>query len=133
MNNSIVTMKSLFMVILLIAISQVMMAQNKTIIGTIVDSETKESVSGAVIAIGDYKVYSDMDGRFSLPAEGNNNEITVTYIGYKPITINVFKEHNLGIVEMKMDTRVLPDAIIFPIGCSKKDSCCCQQRPRLTD
>ncbi len=112
MKYSIVTAKGIFLAIMMIALSQVMMAQNKTIIGTIVDSETKESVSGAVITMGDHKVYSDIDGRFSIPAEDGNNDITVTYVGYKPITINVSKERNLGIVEMKMDTRVLPDAII---------------------
>lgn len=112
MKYSIVTAKGIFLAIMMIALSQVMMAQNKTIIGTIVDSETKESVSGAVITMGDHKVYSDIDGRFSLPVEDGNNDITVTYVGYNPITINVSKERNLGIVEMKMDTRVLPDAII---------------------
>ena len=104
--------KIIFVVAMLLSMSQFMMAQNKTIIGTIVDSETKESVFGAVITMGDHNVYSDIDGRFSLPAEEGNNEITVTYVGYKSITINVSKERNLGIVEMKMDTRVLPDAII---------------------
>ena len=104
--------KIIFVVAMLLSMSQFMMAQNKTIIGTIVDSETKESVFGAVITMGDHNVYSDIDGRFSLPAEEGNNEITVTYVGYKSITINVSKERNLGILEMKMDTRVLPDAII---------------------
>ena len=95
MKYSIVTAKSIFLAIMMIALSQVMMAQNKNIIGTVVDSETKESVPGAVITMGNHNVYSDIDGRFSLPAEEGNNEITVTYVGYKSITINVSKERNL--------------------------------------
>lgn len=38
--------KIIFVVAMLLSMSQFMMAQNKTIIGTIVDSETKESVFG---------------------------------------------------------------------------------------
>ena len=64
--------------IILIISSHILMAQNKSIVGTLVDSDTKESVSGAVIAIGDRKVYSDIDGRFSLPTEEGQNTITVT-------------------------------------------------------
>ena len=44
--------KIIFVVAMLLSMSQFMMAQNKTIIGTIVDSETKESVFGAVITMG---------------------------------------------------------------------------------
>ena len=47
-----------------------------------------------------------------MPSEESKNTITVTYIGYKPVTIDVSKTQNLGIVELKMDTKVLPDAII---------------------
>lgn len=47
-----------------------------------------------------------------MPSEEGKNTITVTYIGYKPVAIDVSKTQNLGIVELKMDTKVLPDAII---------------------
>lgn len=100
------------MAIVAIATSHVVMAQNKTIVGTLIDSETKESVSGAVITLGDHKVHSDIDGRFSLPSVEGQNAITVTYIGYKPLIIDVSKSQNLGVVELKMDNKVLPDAII---------------------
>lgn len=112
MEYSFLTKSRNLLAIVAIAASHVVMAQNKSIVGTLVDSETKESVAGAVIAIGNRKVYSDIDGRFTLPSEEGKNTITVTYIGYKPVTIDVSKTQNLGIVELKMDTKVLPDAII---------------------
>ena len=112
MKYSILTKCRNILAIIAIATSQVAMAQNKSIVGTLIDSETKESVSGAIVTIGDNKVYSDIDGKFSLPAVEGQNMMKVTYIGYKPMTIDVTNERNLGILEMKMDSKVLPDAII---------------------
>ena len=48
-------MKRLFIAIILIAAPHFLGAQNKSIIGTVVDSETKESISGAVISLDDKK------------------------------------------------------------------------------
>ncbi len=48
--------KEIILTIILIVSSHMLMAQNNSIVGTLVDSETKESVVGAVIAIGDRKV-----------------------------------------------------------------------------
>lgn len=114
MKYSFLTKSRNLLAIVAIAASHVVMAQNKSIVGTLVDSETKESVAGAVIAIGNRKVYSDIDGRFTLPSEEGKNTITVTYIGYKPVAIDVSKTQNLGIVELKMDTKVLPMQLSLP-------------------
>ena len=112
MNYSFSKKRKNMLAIVAIAISNVVMAQNRVFEGTLVDSVTKESISGAVITIGDHKVCSDIDGRFSLPIEGRQKTITFDYIGYKTMSIDVSTIRNLGIVEMTMDTDVLPDAII---------------------
>ena len=49
MKYSILTMKRVFLAILLIAVSQATMAQSKTINRTILDSETKEAGSNGVV------------------------------------------------------------------------------------
>lgn len=104
--------KELLIVTMLLPVSQVMMAQNKTFTGAIIDSETKTAVCGAVVSMGNHKVVTDIDGRFSLPSDNDQGSITCTYIGYIPIEISNPKERNLGTIEMKMDVQVLPDAII---------------------
>ena len=98
--------------IMLVVTSHVIMAQNKSITGTIVDSETKEAVCGATVIMDNHKVVTDIDGGFSLPTEVDKGTIICTYIGYKPLAIDISKRHNLGVIEMKLDTHMLPDAII---------------------
>ena len=113
MKYSIVTAKGIFLAIMMIALSQFMMAQNKTITGTIIDSETKNAVCGAVITMGNNKVvFTDIDGRFSIPSDNGYGTITCTYIGYKPLIIDVSVRQNLGLVEMKTEAQLLTDVVI---------------------
>ena len=108
-----ITKKRSISVIILVVTSQIIIAQNnQSIIGTIVDSETRESVYGATITIGDYKVFTDIDGRFSLPVEVDKGTIICTCIGYQSLAIDIPETHNLGIIEMRSESHILPDAII---------------------
>ena len=108
----IIMTKKNFIVAMLLTSVQLMMAQNKAITGTIIDSETKNAVSGAVISMDNIKVVTDIDGRFSIQSDTSYGTITCTYIGYKPLIIDVSEKQNLGFVEMKIDAQLLTDVII---------------------
>ena len=97
---------------MLFVVPQFMMAQNKAIIGTIIDSETKNAICGAIVTIDDKKVVTDIDGRFFIPLDKNYGTITCKSIGYKPLIIDVSETRNLGTIEMKTDVHLLPDIII---------------------
>ena len=56
MKYSILTKCRNILAIIAIATSQVAMAQNKSIVGTLIDTETKESVTGATVTKSDNKV-----------------------------------------------------------------------------
>ena len=49
---------------------------------------------------------TDMNGNFTMNIKDPNNTLKITYIGYKPLLIDVSKSQNLGVVELKMDTKV---------------------------
>lgn len=97
---------------ILLQLSIQIMAQNKNIKGTIVDSETKDVICGAVITMGNSKTISDRDGNFTLSTDFGLDSITCNLIGYKPLKIGISRGQNIGVIEMKMDTQILPDAII---------------------
>ena len=104
--------KNVILVVLLLFSVQFMMAQNKAIAGTIIDSETKDAIYGAVITMGNHKVVTDIDGRFSIPSDNSHRTVTCTYIGYKPLIIDVSERQNLGLVEMKTEAQLLTDVVI---------------------
>jgi len=104
--------KNVILVVLLLYSVQFMMAQNEAITGTIIDSETKDAVCGAVITMGNHKVVTDIDGRFSIPSDNSHRTVTCTYMGYKPLIIDVSERQNLGLVEMKIEAQLLTDVVI---------------------
>lgn len=106
------TKKSCIFSIIMLLCSELMLAQNESVKGTLVDSETKEAICGAVIIIGNRKTISDIDGRFSLAFDKEKDSITCNHIGYRSLTFEISNDHNLGTIEMEMDIQVLPDAII---------------------
>lgn len=105
-------MRKVFLIAVLFLITQFVMAQNKTIIGTIVDSETKKPLYGAVITMGNYNTISDIDGKFVLTIDTNISKIDCRYIGYKSLSIDVLEMQRLGIIEMNIDAKILQDVII---------------------
>ena len=98
------TNRSLVITILLF-VSQILMAQNKKITGTIIDSETKNAICGAVVTMGNNKVITDIDGRFSIQPNNSHGTITCTFIGYKAINMNVSEGQSLGTIEMIIDAQ----------------------------
>ena len=111
-NKHLKMIRRIDMVVLLLFVSQFAMAQNKAITGTVIDSETKDAVCGAIVTMGNHKVITDIDGRFTLPSNNNHGTISCTYVGYKPLNIDVSEIRNLGTIEMEINAHILPDAII---------------------
>ena len=107
-----IMIKKSFILIKLLFASQIIIAQNNVITGTIVDSETKNGVCGAIITIGNSRVVTDIDGKYTLKSDDKNRTITYTCDGYKPVTIDVIEAQKLGIIELKIDAKTLRDVTI---------------------
>lgn len=62
---------------MLFIVTQIVFAQNKFITGIVVDSVLKDIICGVVIISGNQKVTTNIDGRFSLAVEEENDSIFV--------------------------------------------------------
>jgi iron complex outermembrane receptor protein len=81
-------MKYILSVLMVIASTFIVSAQ-KTIIGKITDAQTKAPLSGASIKfLNKAGTISDKEGSFSVDC-GKVNSITVSYIGYESVTVNI--------------------------------------------
>ncbi|MBS4013760.1 MAG: carboxypeptidase-like regulatory domain-containing protein [Bacteroidetes bacterium] len=96
-------MKQLFLTLTILAATLTTIAGNaKTISeemslvslqGKVIDSESKESLAGVLICISSYKVYTDLDGNFSLelPYYMLEDKLKVSYISYEATEIPASK------------------------------------------
>ena len=85
-------MKRLLMLLLMVPVAILsMVAQERTITGTVMDGEFKgEPLIGANITVGEGTskgTVTDMNGHFTLTVLASIKKITVSYMGYEPKTI----------------------------------------------
>ena len=81
--------------------------QNQTIVlkGIIFDKQTSETLAGAVITANGQKVYSDLDGNFSISNLCNGKcELKISLISYKDQVLEVDLQ-NVKQVEIKLQQR----------------------------
>ena len=94
----------------------------RTLVGTVTDASTGETLIGVnVIIKGTTQgTVTDLDGKFSIEVTGKD-EIEISYIGYKTQTIEV---GDLGILNVKMegDNEVLDEVVVVGAGTQKKVS-----------
>ncbi len=73
--------------------------------GVIYDKKTNESLAGAVITANGQKVYSDLDGRFTIPNVcGGSCTIKISMISYQDQTIEV-NTNDVSSVNIKLNQR----------------------------
>jgi len=93
-------MKAIISFVLLIIFPLTAKSQSFIISGYIQDSESKESLIGATILDLQTRkgVVSNRYGFFSLQIQGENTQIQVSYIGYKPQIISIKKNTRLPLL-----------------------------------
>ncbi len=65
--------------------STFLLAQQATIIGTVIDEQTKEPLFPATIKVGETGTITDFDGKFELQLAEGNHELEISYIGYETL------------------------------------------------
>ena len=76
----------------------------QSITGTVIDKKTNETLAGAAIAVNGQKVYTDLDGNFTLANLGGSKcELTVSMISDETQTIemDLAKNKDVAIVLKK--------------------------------
>ena len=87
------------------ATASVATVSTKSLSGMILDKQTSESLAGAVVVINGQKIYSDLDGNFTLNNVCDGKcEIKVSMISYQDQTIEVDTK-NLKTLKIQLSQR----------------------------
>lgn len=96
--------------------------QKRTLVGTVIDASTGETLVGVTVQVKDQEggTITDADGKFQMPVTGNA-ELVFSYIGYKTQSRMV---GDLGVMTVKMvsDNEILDEVVIVGQGTQKKVS-----------
>lgn len=111
--------KSLFLLLILFAFSNIIAAQNLNIEGVITDKNTNEPLIGAtVLEKGTNNgTITNFDGHFEISAP-RNSVLVISYIGYIAQEITVTNQTNLKI-QMTPDTELLEEVVVVGYGTKK--------------
>ena len=107
------------LILLLFCVSSVY--AQRTITGTVVDSNSKEPIIGATIVTtgSNAGTVTDIDGKFSLHINTIDKDIRVSYIGYRTQTISAENKNNF-LIELEEETLELDQVVVIGYGVQKK-------------
>lgn len=97
--------------------------KKRTVTGTVVDANTKETLIGANVKVkgSDTGTITDVDGNFSLEVTSSKDVIVVSYIGYKTVE-RVVEEMGVIHFELPSDSELLNEVVVVGFGTQKKVS-----------
>ncbi|MCB2219562.1 MAG: TonB-dependent receptor [Bacteroidetes bacterium] len=107
--------------ILVMAISVVGQAQQRTITGTVTTSDTKETLPGASIAIKGTTTgtITDIDGNFSLNVSEGQDTLVFSYVGYETQEVGI-KERDVVNIELQPTRVSLEEVVVIGYGTIRK-------------
>src|SRR5690554_419995 len=79
-----------YIISIFVGLSNAVISQQGTIVGTIEDQTTGEKLPGVRVMLKNHKVgaYSDIDGVFSILVEAGTYDLQLTYMGYDSLFVN---------------------------------------------
>ncbi|WP_316815296.1 TonB-dependent receptor [Pedobacter nyackensis] len=108
--------KSLLIFTLLLQFLAIGVYAQQTIKGKVIDSLTKETLPGAVVALkgGGVTTSTAMDGSFSIKTQEGNNVLVISYIGYnrKEVVIPAGKT-DLGFIALTSSSNTMDEVMII--------------------
>ena len=107
-------MKSLFTIVAMLLVAVSAMAQY-TVTGKAIDADDGQPIVGcAVMESGTTSgTVTDIDGNFSLKVGSSPSAISLSFLGYKQVDLNVSEQNsNLGTIKMEADWEMLEDVVI---------------------
>lgn len=93
-------------------------AQDRTVHGVVVDSETDEPLVGATVMPmgGGQGTATDIDGKFTLHIPAHVKDINVSYVGYAPSKVKVAPEMTVKMV----NNNLIKEVVVTGYGSGKK-------------
>jgi hypothetical protein len=107
---------SFFFILLMTTLNSTLHAQNKTIKGVIIDADTKETLAFVNVLSGDesYGTSTDIDGKFKINIPTSINKLSLSYVGYESISIDILKKKAKYVFRMKKKAYLLSELEITP-------------------
>lgn len=90
----------------------------------VVKDDTGETVMGVSVFEKDNKsngTATDLDGNFTIEVKGNNPILQFSYIGYKPLEVNVKGKTVVNVI-LEEDSELLGEVVVVGYGAQKKES-----------
>ncbi len=114
-------MKNVFVLGLALLMSLQLIAQQRRISGTIVDSKDRSAMIGAnIIEKGTSNgTVTDINGNFSMGVSSDNSVLVISSIGYRTIEVNVGTQTTFNLV-LEEDTELLEEVVVMAYGSQKK-------------
>lgn len=114
-------MKNVFMFFVTLLLSSQLIAQQRTVTGTVVDAIDNMGMIGVTIVERGTSngTVTDLDGNFSIGLTSSNPVLIFSSIGYKTLEIEVGNQTTLNIT-MSEDTELLDELIVVGYGVQKK-------------
>lgn len=115
-------MRKLFLIMMtLCAVSWSLMAQTRTISGTVVDAANNDPLIGATVMPigGGQGTATDIDGNFTLNLPSNVQQLKVTYVGYKEKVVSV---NNATLISLESSATNLDNVVVVAYGTANKES-----------
>lgn len=114
-------MKKLFLLLAaIVTLALSASAQNRTINGTVLSSADSEPLAGATVKPVGIKangVMTNINGEFTISVPANVKEVTVSYVGMKPVTVAATEDMK---VFLESDAMVLDQVVVTGYGSGKK-------------
>ena len=103
-------MKKLLLLVFIIPFLAI--SQHK-IQGIVIDSKTKQPLPFASIVTNtNFGTLTDIDGEFHIKAKNSFSQITISYVGYQPITISISSEDKFISIKLKTSIENLNEVLI---------------------
>ncbi len=114
-------MKNIFVLCMALIMSFQLMAQQRRVSGTIVDSRDQSAMIGAnIMEKGTSNgTVTDIDGRFSLDLNTSSPVLVISSIGYQTLEVVVGNRNTLNL-EMSEDTELLDEVVVVGYGTMRK-------------
>ena len=98
-----------------------LMAQNRTVTGSVISAEDGEPVIGATVIVPGTNIgtVTGLDGKFSLNVPENAKQLTISYVGMASQTVNI--RNNKVSVYLEADDKILDDVVVTAMGLKKSE------------
>ena len=103
------------------SISLVLLAQNRTVTGTVISAEDNEPLIGVTVMVkgGTIGTVTNLDGEFSITLPADNETLVFSMVGMKTLEVNTRNRTSINVL-LESDTKVLEQMVVTGYTTQKK-------------